>query len=201
MKKSSLLGRVSSAVVIKIGMLTAAAALASALVVPASFAAFTGSTANAGNTWTSGSVNLTNNHATAMFTAANIAPGYAESHCITVSTTSTIPTVLSFYVAQGANTNGLADNLTLTVEAGAGGTDGANSCVGFVSAQTLYTGTMAGLGSTRGTAATAIDVTAQLAAGTGSQQFMITAALPSNTPGTVQSGTAGMDFKWMNRNL
>jgi hypothetical protein len=199
LKKSSLLGKVSSAVLIKIGMLTAAAALASAVVVPASFAAFTGSTANAGNTWASGSVNLTSNKATAMFTASNIAPGYTESHCITVSTTSTIATVLSFYVTQGVNTAALADNLTLKVDAGSGGTDFANSCTGFATAQTLYTGTMTGLSSTRGTAITAVDVTAPLAAA-GSQQFMITATLPAGTPNTVQSGTAGMDFNWMNRN-
>lgn len=199
MKKSSLLGKVSSAVLIKIGMLTAAAALASAVVVPASFAAFTGSTANAGNTWTSGSVNLTNNKATAMFTAANIAPGYTESHCITVSTTSSIATALSFYATQGANTKALADNLTLKVEAGSGGTDGATSCTGFASAQTLFTGAMTGLSTASGTAGTAIKVTAPLAAA-GSQQFMITAALPAGTPDTVQSGTAGMDFNWMNTN-
>ncbi|HEX9089075.1 MAG TPA: hypothetical protein VF867_16275 [Arthrobacter sp.] len=199
MKKSSLLGKVSSAVLIKIGMLTAAAALASAVVVPASFAAFSGTTANPGNTWSAGSVNLTNNKATAMFTASSIAPGYTESHCITVSTTSTIATVLSFYAVQGANTNGLADNLTLNVAAGSGGTDGASSCTGFVSAQSLYSGTMTGLSSAHGTAGTAFDVTTQLAA-SGSQQFMITATLPSSAPNTVQSGTAGMDFNWMNRN-
>lgn len=198
MKKRSLLGRLSGAALMRIGGATAAVALASAFVLPGSYAAFSGTTSNTGNTWTAGTVNLTNNRATAMFTASNIAPGYTESHCITVSTTSSMATILSFYAAQGANTNGLADNLTLKVDAGSGGTDYASSCTGFTTAQTLYSGTMSGLSSTHGTAGTAIDVTNQLPAN-GSQQFMITATLPSNAPSSVQSGQAGMDFTWTNR--
>jgi hypothetical protein len=175
-----------------------AAVLAGTLALAGSYAAFNGATSNPGNTWNAGTVVLTNNKASAMFTATGVTPGYTEAHCITVTSGSNVATVLSFYATQGANTNGLADNLNLKVEAGAGGTDAGNDCTGFVVAQTLHNGTMTSLSTGHGTAVSAIDITAPLAAA-GSQQFKITASLPSNAPNSVQGGTAGMDFNWINR--
>lgn len=162
----------------------------------ASSAAFTGSTSNTGDSWTAGTVALTNNHAAVLFSASNVVPGYTESHCITVTSTATVQTALQFYGVQKTDT-GLASQLNLTVEAGSGGTDGTSACTGFTSAQSLYTGTLANLGSTNGTALTALNVTAPLGAG-GSQQFMITATLPANTPDSAQGKSATMDFNWIN---
>lgn len=192
------MGRVSPLALINLATLPVAAVLAGSLALAGSYAAFNGATSNPGNTWNAGTVALTNNKATAMFTATGVAPGYTEAHCITVTSSSNVATILSFYATQGANTNALADNLNLKVEAGSGGTDAGNDCTGFVSSATLHNGTMTALSSAHGTAVTAIDIAAPLAAA-GVQQFKITASLPAGAPNTVQGGTAGMDFNWINR--
>lgn len=199
MKKRSLLGKVSSVALVKFAMGSAAFALAGAMVIPASTQAFSGWTGNDGNTMTAGTVALTNNHASAVFDTAGVVPGYSETHCITVTSASDIATVLSFYASATANVNGLADNLNLTVEAGHGVADTGLNCTGFVTDETLHNGTMSALSTAHGTAGTAIDIAAPLAA-LGSQQFRITSSLPSNAPNTLQGGSAGVDFNWINRN-
>lgn len=175
----------------------AAFVVISGSVLGVSSAAFNGSFTQSGESWTSGTVALTGDKAIAQFNAANIVPGYTESHCITLSSTSTVESALQFYAKQNANTKQLGENLTLTVATGSGGVDGAKSCTGFVADQALYSGTAANLGAVNGTVATAINVTKPLAA-KGAQQFMITATLPANTPDTVQGGSFNMDFGWAN---
>lgn len=169
----------------------------SGAVLGVSSAAFTGSFTQTGDSWTSGTVALTGDKATAQFSAANIVPDYTESHCITLTSTSNVESALQFYAKQNANTKALGDNLKLTVAVGSGGVDGAKSCTGFVSEQVLFSGTAAALGAANGTAATALNVTKPLTAG-GAQQFMITATLPSATPDSVQGGSFNMDFGWIN---
>lgn len=172
-------------------------ALVSGSVLGVSSAAFNGSFTQAGESWTSGTVALTGDKATAQFAAANIIPGYSESHCITLTSNSTVATALQFYAKTNSNVKQLGENLQLTVNTGTGGTDGANSCTGFTVDQTVYTGSAANLGATAGTAATALNITKPLSA-SGSQQFMITATLPVSTPDTVQGGGFTMDFNWQN---
>ena len=181
--------------VIKALAVPAALIVGATLVVGGSNAAFTGATANPGNSWTSGTVALTNDHGSALFSAVNVVPGYTESHCITVSSTANAQTALQFYAEQTANTKQLAENIDLTVQAGSGGTDGVSSCTGFVQAQELFTGKLSGLAAANGTLGTALNVTAPLAAA-GSQQFKITASLPASTPNAQQGGTAGVTFNW-----
>ena len=170
--------------------------LTSGIVLGAS-AAFTGYTGQPNNSWTAGTMALTSNHATAQFTATNIVPGYAESHCITITSNSTVASVLQFYAAETNVTGNLGDNMNISVVTGSGGTDGTSSCTGFVADQTLYSGTVTTLNSTYGTAATAANVTKPLAA-TGSQQFMISVNLPSNTPNSAQGTGFNLDFNWVN---
>lgn len=162
----------------------------------ASSAAFTGWTGNSNNTWTAGTVGLIDNHASVLFAPADIAPGYTESHCITVTSTASVQTFLQFYAVH-SNDQGLGNYLTLDIEAGSGGTDGVSSCTGFVPSESLYSGTLSSLGATHSTVGTALNVAAPLAAG-GSQQFKITAVLPANTPNAAQGTSATMDFNWVN---
>lgn len=177
--------------------LPAAILIGAAFVVGESAAAFTGQTTNPGNSWTSGTVALTDNHAAALFNASNIVPGYTESHCITVSSSSTVQTALQFYAEQTANTKQLAEHLELVVNTGSGGTDGATSCTGFILSEGLYAGTLAGLATDHGTVGTALAVAAPLAPA-GTRQFMITASFPVTAPNAVEAGTAGMTFNWVN---
>jgi hypothetical protein len=61
-------------------------AIVSLLVLTGSRAAFTDSTANAGNEWTTGTVELTDDQdGTAMFAATGILPGYSDSRTIDVT--------------------------------------------------------------------------------------------------------------------
>lgn len=198
MKKPSILARISPESLIKFATLPVSALVAVSMIMIGSQTAFSETTDNAGISGTAGTVALTNNKAAAMFAASGVGPGYTESHCVTVTSAATEPTVLSFYVTQGPDTNHLGDYMNLKVEAGSGGIDVGQDCTGFVSAQTLHNGILKALGDSRGSAQTAIDIEAPLAAG-GAQQFKITATLPSNAPSGVQGGTAGMDFKWIAR--
>ncbi|QOD05793.1 hypothetical protein [Pseudarthrobacter sp. BIM B-2242] len=199
MKKPSILGKGISLATLKASALVLGPLLTAGIVMGASSAAFTGSYENQGNSWTAGSVSLTGSKATAAFTASNIAPGYTESHCITVTSNASLQTALSFYGTQKSNVNQLAENLQVTVATGSGGVDGSTACTGFTSEQSVFNGTLAALGATNGSAATAIPITKPMPANGGAQQFMITVSLPTSTGNAQQSGSASMDFGWINR--
>lgn len=169
----------------------------SGTVLGVSSAAFTGSFSQTSDSWDSGTIALKGDKASAQFSAPNVVPGYTESHCITLSSNSTVESALQFYAKQNANIKELGDHLLLTVATGSGGVDGAISCDGFVPDQALYSGPATNLASSYGTPATALNIAKPLPAN-GSQQFMITASLPAETPNTVQGGSFNMDFGWIN---
>jgi hypothetical protein len=110
--------------------------------VTASVAAFSDTTDNAGNTWSAGTVALTDNDfGSAMFTASDMAPGTPVIKCIVVSYSGTLtPSDVNLYgVVSGGN--GLDAYLDLTIEEGSGGTF--TDCTGFASSSTIFTGTLA----------------------------------------------------------
>lgn len=171
-----------------------------------STAAFNGVTSNGPESWTAGSVSLTNNHAAALFSAANITPGYTETHCITVNSTATVPTQLKMYTAAVTSSGPvsaplLSSYLNVQVMEGSGGTnsDGTpGGCTGFVPAagQTTtptFNGNLATFANSNSFANGVGNFA--LPAG-GSRQYQITVTLPSNTPNTLQSTLAGATFVW-----
>lgn len=182
------------------------ALIISGLYVGSATAAFSGSTSNAADSWTAGTVALTNNHGTALFQATNIIPGYTETHCLTVSSTATVPTTLKMYTSAVSSTGPagaplLSSYLTVQVLEGSGGTniDGqGGGCTGFVPAAGQAT-----TPSFNGTLATFANHTSfangvgnfALPAG-GSRQYQITVTLPSSTPNTLQGTAAGATFVW-----
>jgi hypothetical protein len=197
LNKRSIIGKGLSLATLKVSALVVAPLLTAGLVIGASTAAFTGYFGQPGNSWSAGTVALTGDKATAQFAANNIVPGYTESHCITLTSNSSVSTALQFYGSQTADTNQLAENLQLTVVTGSGGTDGSSSCTGFTVDQTVYNGSLAGLGSAHGTPGNAVGITKPMPAN-GTQQFMITATLPPSTGDAQQGGSAAMDFNWIN---
>jgi hypothetical protein len=109
-------------------------------------AAFTSTTANAANSWSAGTVALTDDDSgTAMFAATAMAPGDAVTRCITVSYSGSVDAAVRLYGSITGGT-GLGTYLNLTVERGAGGSFA--DCTGFVSAESVYTGTLAGFTAT-----------------------------------------------------
>src|SRR4051794_22340515 len=124
--------RIASVSVAAVGALVAS----TVVVLGASDAAFTASTANPGNSWETGSIviaSLTDDDSgttpatgTAMFSETGLQPGDTGENCITV--TSNVAGNLRLYDSAVTNSV-LASNLTLTVEAGTGG--GFGDCTGF----------------------------------------------------------------------
>lgn len=114
------------------------------LVWDASQAAFTRTTANNGNSWTAGQVTLSNDAATAMFTASGLVPGSTDSRCITVTYAGNVAAGVKLYATNYTGT--LGPYLNLTVEMGTGGSFG--SCTGFSPTSTVYNGTLDGFRTT-----------------------------------------------------
>jgi hypothetical protein len=113
------------------------------------FAAFTATTSNTGNSVASGTVVVTDSDAgTAMYVISNVAPGASNQRCIRVTYSGTLPSRIHLYRSNTV-TNGSAFNLL--VENGTGLTGTFPSCTGFTPITTVFTGTLAALGTSYGT--------------------------------------------------
>lgn len=115
-----------------------AAVVAVAGIAMGSNAAFIATTDTATNNWTTGVVQLTNDHVgVAAFSPGAIVPGYAETHCIVVTSNSTVPTDIKLYATSSTIATPLGAELQFNIQSGTGGTDvpGVNgapgSCDGF----------------------------------------------------------------------
>lgn len=105
--------------------------LASGLVWQSSNAAFTATTRNAGNSWSSGQVTLTDDDlGVAGFTVENLIPGQTGQKCIVVTSGSNVAGEVRAYVQNlSPSAQGLENHITLLVEKGTGGSF--NDCTGF----------------------------------------------------------------------
>lgn len=132
--------------------------LASAgLVWQSSYAAFSGTTSNAGNSWTAGTVKLTDSAAgTALVNLGNLKPGSTGTSCIKVTYGGSLAAATKLYVASGDLTtttapNSLAPYLTLKVDEGVGSDPACSDFVGSANdynAANATTGTVADFAST-----------------------------------------------------
>ena len=121
-------------------------AVASALTVHASTAAFTAQTANSGNRWAAARVAITHQGSgSALFNATGLVPGSTGSRCVVVSYTGDTAADVKLFAAVTSTRPGLEDYLDVTVARGTG----ANAdCTDFTSSESLFTGTMGGLADT-----------------------------------------------------
>jgi hypothetical protein len=106
--------------------------LAGGIVWSSSNAAFTATTRNAGNSWSSGHVVLTDDdNGVAGFTVENIVPGQSGEKCLVVTSGSNVPGEVRAYV-QNLSTSGpgLENYIKFKVEKGTGGSF--NDCTGFI---------------------------------------------------------------------
>jgi hypothetical protein len=106
--------------------------LAGGLVWQSSQAAFTATTRNSGNAWSSGNVVLTDDDlGAAAFTVQNLVPGQTGQKCIVVTSNSTVPGVVKAYQQNlVTSAQGLETHIMFRMEEGTGGSF--NSCAGFV---------------------------------------------------------------------
>jgi len=107
-----------------------AVVVAGLLIWQLSSAAFTAQTQNPGNNWATGSVLLTDDDmGAAAFQITNVIPGATGTHCILVTSQSTVPGVVKIYLTR-LGAQGLEKYITVSMESGTGGSFG--DCTGFV---------------------------------------------------------------------
>ncbi|WP_425860848.1 hypothetical protein [Arthrobacter sp. TWP1-1] len=117
----------------KIAMFAAAplaVLIAGGMVWQGSQAAFTASTRNAGSSWSTGNVVLTDDDlGAAAFTVENIVPGQTGQKCIVVTSQSNVPGEVRAYTQNLISAKGLEDHIFFDLEQGTGGSF--NDCTGF----------------------------------------------------------------------
>jgi hypothetical protein len=139
---------------IRIGASALVLVLAGLAVAQGTLSAFSGSTANPGNTLAAGTVVLTDNDSgTASFSLAGMTPGTTDTGCIQVTSNGSLPSIVRLY---GTTTGtGLAAYLDLTVTRGTVSSGSFDSCTNFsadtadhvgLGAGVIYQGTLAAFG-------------------------------------------------------
>lgn len=104
--------------------------IAGGMVWQGSQAAFTASTRNAGNSWSTGTVMLTDDDlGTASFTVEGIVPGQTGQKCIVVTSNSNVPGAVRPYTQNLVTSKGLETRIKFDLEQGTGGSY--NDCTGF----------------------------------------------------------------------
>ncbi|WP_458779786.1 hypothetical protein [Arthrobacter sp. D3-16] len=104
--------------------------VAGGMVWQGSQAAFTASTRNAGNSWSTGNVVLTDDdQGAAAFTVENIVPGQTGQKCIVVASQSNVPGEVRAYTQNLITARGMEDRIFFDLEQGTGGSF--NDCTGF----------------------------------------------------------------------
>jgi hypothetical protein len=160
------------------------------LVLGFSNAAFTAKTQDGNNTWSTGTVNLTNNLTLPMFNYSSapankgsadplMYPGKSLSNTITVNYSGTAPADVRIYSTLGADTGSIAQYLNVTIN------DGTSN---------IFTGTLAQLGA-KTTYATG--VTGWTPTGTASKTYTFTVAMDPSTPqGASGQNIGATTFTW-----
>jgi predicted ribosomally synthesized peptide with SipW-like signal peptide len=176
----------------------AAAVTTLALVGQASYASFSAKVSNTGNSFSVGSVTLTDDDAgSALLSLTNLKPGSNGLRCIAVTSSGTVPSVVKLYATDVAVTKSLSTYINLTITQGTGATFG--GCSGFTplsSGSSVYNGTLAGFtgSATSYTNGAGVWGPSGNAAETRSYQFAY--AVIQNTPDAAQGGTAAFGLTW-----
>ena len=175
-----------------IRMVAIAAAMVSlaVMIVTTSRAAFTDTTDNAGNSFTSGSVIITDDDGgSAMFAATAMTPGEPVIECIELTYSgSLVPADVRMY---GVSAGVLATYLDTTIEIGSGGSFG--DCTGFTPSSTLYDDTLANFSATHTDWASGL-ATFTAPANPTSQTLRFTVDVQNDPLAMTQSATA--TFTW-----
>ena len=170
--------------------LVATGLVISAISVAAGFgtwAAFTSTTSNNGNTFSAASVNITDDDSgSVMFNISNMRPGDSQTKCIVV-TNSGASSFGNVAFNAGATGTGLQGYLDLNIDRGTGGSF-AGGCGGFseVSAD-IYSGVMTGM-------ATINDSAGWTASA--SKTYRVTVTLPGGVSNAAQGLNASLDLTW-----
>jgi hypothetical protein len=174
---------------------------AAAMVWQSSYAAFSGTTRNSGNSWSTGSVALTDDDAgSARFQAANLVPQQSETKCIAVTANASVPGVVKGYAVNPVTSVAhLEDHIKVTIEYGDGG--GFGSCTGFTKVgDSIPTPTSLTTLAAANSYATGVGGW-NVVAGTQTRTYRITyvfdtAGLSQAALDGLQGAQTGIDFQW-----
>ena len=189
----------------------AAGLLAAGLLVwQGSYAAFSATTQDTTNTWSSATLNLTNDggvaaayaaSTSATFGGANLKPGATGTTCLTVKSVGTSAGSMAMYLSNLVNAGGLAQQIKLTVVAAPTASEVVANCAGFPAAGNTAVATnvpLAGVGSFPVTYAAGVPVA--VATGTVLTAYKVTwtFATTGTNPGdnALQGKTTTADFTW-----
>lgn len=141
MSASSRRNHVVGALVVPLSVL-----LAGGLVWQSSYAAFSAHTENAGNSWSTGRVTLTDDdRGAAALHVEGMVPGDTGEKCLVVTSNSTVAGEVRTYVEDLVKSRGLEDHILISMETGSGGSF--DDCTGFTPTSNTppTTGTLAQL--------------------------------------------------------
>ncbi len=200
--KKNLAPGVRAATVVRWSALPAALLASALIIAPASYAAFTSTTANPASNWTAGTVNLADDDSSqALFTATGLKPGSTGTKCIVVTSSGNLASTVKLYGTGAATTNALSSSINLTITQGTGGSFG--SCTGFTplgSGSSVFSGTLAGFASAATGFASGLGTWAPTGSGTETRTFQFTYTLDAAAPNSTQAGTASIAFTWEAQN-
>jgi hypothetical protein len=184
-RRSTRLGGLAAVVV---GLL-----LSGLLIWTTSYAAYSATTQNAADTWSTCSVSLTDDRGSALFTVDELWPGATGSRCITVISTGTVPGQVRLYGKDLTGPALLTQNIHIDVTQGTAGT--AVDCSDFTASSTpgVFSSTLAAYPTGYSAGGSSWDL-----AGTPSEQrtYRITYTVDPNTGNENQDMTASMTFVW-----
>lgn len=175
---------------------------ASALIWQSSYAAFSGTTRNSGNNWSTGSVTLTDDDlGAARFQVADMTPGVSGTKCITITANASVPGKVKGYVVNPVTSpQGLESYIKVVVKGGTGG--GFGTCTGFTADgvnPVVPSTSLAALAAANsyGSAVGGWDVVA----GSQSRTYEITwtfdtTGLTQTQINNLQGANTGIDFQW-----
>jgi hypothetical protein len=192
MTKRSILQKMARLLPVPLGLL-----LSGVLVWQASYAAFIGSTSNSGNSWSVGTVNLSNDSGgVPMFQVTNMTPGDTGSHCILITSASTVPTTVKLYSSSTAHpANDISQYINLTIEQGTGGTFA--NCAAFTPISTAFNGDLETFDTTHTNYANGVGPWALDGTPPDTLSFRFTWTFSASAPPTTQNGQSDqVTFTW-----
>ena len=170
------------------------------------FSAFSSTTSNDGNSFSAGTVTLTDNDSgSAMYTVSNAKPGDSASACITVTYGGSLAANVKLYTT--STIGSLGSHLTLVITQGTGTVSFGSACTNFTpdgSGSQIYNGTLSTFASTYSNFSNGLSLTNASASTTWSQndarvyKFQITLPSGDTTGGGLNTGSHSYTWEAQN---
>ncbi len=175
----------------------------------ATWSSFAQTTANPSNSFSAGTVAISDNDAGTTLSIPALSPGASSSGCIKVTYTGSLASAVRMYAS---TTGSLAQYLNLTITRGTQTSPTFPSCTGFSADSANYVGAGAGVmysGTLSNLASAYTNFASGLVDAPGSPQtwssgsahsYMLTVSLPAGAPSAAQGLSSTATFTWEARN-